>query len=220
MPSISSDEILMRQRTLRARGGSKDEGGPGKDAGEDSPAFKISSLTRLRKVIPSGDEVKSPEVVGKSPEVSSKTPEVTTPEVVSETAEVEETQEEKESGQEERLRERIGSGAGEANPQERRTSSSSNEGAWHVRENVSSTPPASPRTSVSHKVPPAVKPKPKSSKPVAPDRRESDDLIASLHAAQAALSHRPPGPGGAGANESSAGELRRSRTSVGDNTFL
>lgn len=218
MPSISSDEILMRQRTLRARGGSKDEGsGPSKDAGEDLLAFKISSLTRLRKVIPSGDEVKSPEVVGKSPEVSSKTPEVATPEVVSETAEVEETQEEKESGQEERLR---GSGAGEANPQERRTSSSSNEGAWHVRENVSSTPPASPRTSVSHKVPPAVKPKPKSSKPVAPDRRESDDLIASLHAAQAALSHRPPGPGGAEANESSAGELRRSRTSVGDNTFL
>ena len=73
------------------------------------------------------------------------------------------------------------------------------------------SPPGSPRSTTAPKVPPAVLPKPKggSRNPAPPFRKNSDDLLASLHAAQAVRSHR----GG-----STGEDPRKSRGSVGDDT--
>ncbi|XP_032219834.1 SLIT-ROBO Rho GTPase-activating protein 1 [Nematostella vectensis] len=92
---------------------------------------------------------------------------------------------------------------------------------WQVREGTDTfpDPPLSPRSSVAPKVPPAVKPKPKGGRPNPPSRGESgSDLLASLHAAQAARGHRP---GSIGSEKPSTEENRRdSRGSVADDTQL
>ena len=192
MPAISSDEILLRQRTLRARGAKDEPPGPGKEAEEDTGLFSRGSLPRLRHVTPGDEVTKPPEASipegGKRPEEAGQSPE--------------------------------GPGEGEQ-PSERRTSGASEERRPSASNHSQATPPASPRTSLT-RVPPAVRPKPKASKPVAPDRKESgEDLMVSLHAAQVALSHRPTSPLGPGAiPEEIGGDLPRSRGSVGDNTFL
>lgn len=89
------------------------------------------------------------------------------------------------------------------------------EGIWQPREDspVNRTPPNSPRASTGGKIPPAVLPKPKGGRnPAPPSRKTSDDLIASLHAAQAVRNHRGSG---------SAEDPRKSRGSLsGDDTSL
>lgn len=85
------------------------------------------------------------------------------------------------------------------------------EGVWQPRGDANSaghyTPPGSPRTTTGTKIPPAVLPKPKKSNPAPPFRKNSDDLLASLQAAQAVRSHRGSGE-----------DPRKSRGSVGDDT--
>lgn len=89
----------------------------------------------------------------------------------------------------------------------------SNEGVWQPRGEANSpanpTPPGSPRTTTGAKIPPAVLPKPKKSNPTPPFRKNSDDLLASLQAAQVVRSHRASGSGE---------DPRESRGSVGDDT--
>ena len=87
------------------------------------------------------------------------------------------------------------------------------EGVWQPRSEANSpanpTPPGSPQTTTGVKIPPAVLPKPKKSNPAPPFRKNSDDLLASLQAAQVVRSHRASGSGE---------DPRKSRGSVGDNT--
>jgi len=73
------------------------------------------------------------------------------------------------------------------------------------------TPPGSPRTTTAPKVPPAVLPKPKPGRnPAPPFRKNSDDLLASLQAAQSVRSHR---------GNSTGEDPRKSRGSLsGDDT--
>ena len=89
----------------------------------------------------------------------------------------------------------------------------SSEGVWQPRGEANSpanpTPPGSPRTTTGAKIPPAVLPKPKKSNPAPPFRKNSDDLLASLQAAQVVRSHRASGSGE---------DPRKSRGSVGDDT--
>ena len=89
----------------------------------------------------------------------------------------------------------------------------SGESVWQPRGDANSpannTPPGSPRTTTGAKIPPAVLPKPKKSNPSPPFRKNSDDLLASLQAAQAVRSHRASG---------SVEDPRKSRGSVGDDT--
>lgn len=104
-----------------------------------------------------------------------------------------------------------GGGGGGATKEEHRKSV---EGVWQQREEANipanHTPPSSPRTTTAPKIPPAVRPKPKGGRnPQPPNRKNSDDLLASLQAAQAVRSHR--GSGG-------VDDPRKSRGSVGDDT--
>lgn len=88
----------------------------------------------------------------------------------------------------------------------------SGEGIWQPRGESPGnlTPPGSPRTPTGPKVPPAVLPKPKSGRnPAPPFRKNSDDLLASLQAAQAVRSHR---------GNSNGEDPRKSRGSMGDET--
>lgn len=89
------------------------------------------------------------------------------------------------------------------------------EGVWQPKGEspAGHTPPSSPKTTSGGKIPPAVLPKPKGGRnPAPPFRKNSDDLLASLHAAQAVRNHR----------QSSGGEeQRKSRGSIGvDDTSL
>ncbi|KAK3728742.1 hypothetical protein QZH41_002667 [Actinostola sp. cb2023] len=103
-----------------------------------------------------------------------------------------------------------------------KTSDESKSIVWQVREvtptstKLPETPP-SPRSSFGPRVPPAVKPKPKGGRgPNPPSRVESGtDLLASIHAAQAARTHRTS-TGEKGSPE----ERRRSRGSLSDDTQL
>ena len=84
---------------------------------------------------------------------------------------------------------------------------------WQPRETSlpgNHIPPESPRPASGPKIPPAVLPKPKGSRgPAAPFRKNSDDLLATLQAAQAVRSNR---------GSASGDEPRKSRGSVGDDT--
>ena len=102
-------------------------------------------------------------------------------------------------------------GGGGATKEEHRKSV---EGVWQQREEANipanHTPPSSPRTTTAPKIPPAVRPKPKGGRnPQPPNRKNSDDLLASLQAAQAVRSHRSSG---------GVDDPRKSRGSVGDDT--
>ena len=87
------------------------------------------------------------------------------------------------------------------------------EGIWPPRGESpgGNTPPSSPRTSSAGKIPPAVLPKPKGGRnPAPPFRKNSDDLLASLQAAQAVRNHR---------GSASVEDQRKSRNSIsGDET--
>ena len=100
-------------------------------------------------------------------------------------------------------------GAGNVTKEEHQRSS---EVIWQPRGESpgNKTPPGSPQTSTAPKIPPAVRPKPKGNRnPAPPFRKNSDDLLASLQAAQVVRGNRG----------SSAGEdTRKSRGSVGDDT--
>ena len=108
-------------------------------------------------------------------------------------------------------------GGGEASKEENRKSV---EGVWQPREEVSipanNTPQGiSPTTTApapapAPKIPPAVRPKPKGNRnPQPPFRKNSDDLLASLQAAQVVRSHRTSG---------GPDDNRKSGGSVGDDT--
>ncbi|XP_020900338.1 SLIT-ROBO Rho GTPase-activating protein 1 [Exaiptasia diaphana] len=93
---------------------------------------------------------------------------------------------------------------------------------WQVREATGGTPkqaetPPSPRSSLGPRIPPAVKPKPKPNRgPNPPSRGESGtDLLASIHAAQAALTHRTSTD-----DKNEAEKRRESQGSVSDDTQL
>ena len=101
-------------------------------------------------------------------------------------------------------------GGGDVTKEENRRSV---EGIWPPRGESpgGNTPPSSPRTSSAGKIPPAVLPKPKGGRnPAPPFRKNSDDLLASLQAAQAVRNHR---------GSASVEDQRKSRGSIsGDDT--
>lgn len=106
-------------------------------------------------------------------------------------------------------------GGGEASKEENRKSV---EGVWQPREEVSipanNTPQGISSTTTAPapapKIPPAVRPKPKGNRnPQPPFRKNSDDLLASLQAAQVVRSHRTSG---------GPDDNRKSGGSVGDDT--
>lgn len=98
---------------------------------------------------------------------------------------------------------------------------------WHFRESSPGStktpdPPSSPRSSIGPKIPPAVKPKPKGGRPNPPSRVESGgDLLASIHAAQAARTHRTSSGGSPDEKTNDkTSDKRDSQGSVGDDTQL
>lgn len=99
--------------------------------------------------------------------------------------------------------------------------SQSGDNIWQYREGGSATtksadPPGSPRA---HKAPPPVKPKP--SRPAPPNKNSvGSDLMATIQAAQAARSHRPP-LGSASSLENLVDEEKKvTGTGVDSDTFL
>lgn len=104
-----------------------------------------------------------------------------------------------------------------------RTVDESKPAVWHSKEGSpgltkTPDPPSSPRSSMGPKIPPAVKPKPKGGRPNPPSRIESGcDLLASIHAAKAARTHRTST---GGSPEEKASDKRDSQVSVGDDTQL
>ena len=106
-------------------------------------------------------------------------------------------------------------GGGEASKEENRKSV---EGVWQPREEVSipannthqGISPTTTAPAPAPKIPPAVRPKPKGNRnPQPPFRKNSDDLLASLQAAQVVRSHRTSG---------GPDDNRKSGGSVGDDT--
>lgn len=178
-PAISSEDIVKRQLTL-LRKAPREESESSVDKTPDKE--QTFNLPRLRSISPSRKLYPSDQEKAENTEATNKP--VETP-----------VKDEKE---------------GTPSKEEQRKSS---EGIWQPRVEANSpanpTPPGSPRTTTGAKVPPAVLPKPKKGNPAAPFRKNSDDLLASLHAGQVVQSHRASGSGE---------DPRKSRGSVGDDT--
>ena len=178
-PAISSEDIVKRQLTLLRKAPREDS-----ESSVEKTADKEQTinLPRLRSISPSRKSQPPRQEKAENAEATNKQAE--TPE----------------------KDEKRGSPA----KQEHRKSS---EAVWQPRGETNSpanhTPPGSPRTTTGAKIPPAVLPKPKKGNPVPPFRKNSDDLLASLQAAQVVRSHRTSGGGE---------EPRKSRGSVGDDT--
>lgn len=178
-PAISSEDIVKRQLTLLRKAPREDS----ESSAEKTPDREQTiNLPRLRSISPSRKSQPPGQEKAQNTEATNKQAE---------------TPEKDEKG-------------GTPAKEEHRKSS---EGVWQPRGEANSsanpTPPGSPRTITGAKIPPAVLPKPKKSNPAPPFRKNSDDLLASLQAAQVVRSHRASGGGE---------DPRKSRGSVGDDT--
>ncbi|XP_022805297.1 SLIT-ROBO Rho GTPase-activating protein 2-like [Stylophora pistillata] len=179
-PAISSEDIVKRQLTL-LRKAPREEGDTSVDKTSDKEQGFV--IPRLRSI---------------SPTRKSQSP-------------GQEKAEDVDEKEEPKEKDGKGGGGGEASKEEHRKSV---EGVGQPREEASipanHTPPASPQTTPARKIPPAVRPKPKGNRnPQPPFRKNSDDLLASLQAAQVVRSDRASG---------GPDDTRKNRGSIGDDT--
>lgn len=178
-PAISSEDIVKRQLTLLRKAPREDSENSVEKTPDKEQTIK---LPRLRSISPSRKSQPPNQAKAENAEATNKQAE---------------TPEKDEKGR-------------TPTKEEHRKSS---EGVWQPRVEANSpanpTPPDSPRTTTGAKIPPAVLPKPKKSNPAPPFRKNSDDLLASLQAAQVVRSHRASGGGE---------DPGKSRGSVGDDT--